>query len=180
MPVACRLLRRLRHASLYLLLLSPACTLAADGAFHITQGPLEQALRQWSRQSGDALLFDARELKGLDSTGISGNFDAATALEKLLQGLPVKLLRTPAGVFVVRRQSPSPAIRNPPDKPASAMAASATRTKVEELAPVNVTGTRLPRSSLQTSVSATERGNIASRAWPAHPPSSSLSPMARH
>ena len=158
MPVACRLLRRLRHASLYLLLLSPACTLAADGAFHITQGPLEQALRQWSRQSGDALLFDARELKGLDSTGISGNFDAATALEKLLQGLPVKLLRTPAGVFVVRRQSPSPAIRNPPDKPASAMAASATRTKVEELAPVNVTGTRLPRSSLQTSVAVTVIG----------------------
>src|SRR5690606_11531419 len=88
MPTAGQLLRRLRQTGLYLLLLSPACTLAADADYHIAHGPLAQALRQWSQQSGDALLFDARELKDLQSAGVSGSFTPAGALEKLLQGLP--------------------------------------------------------------------------------------------
>jgi len=163
MPTAGQLLRRLRRTGLYLLLLSPACALAADADYHIAHGPLAQALRQWSQQSGDALLFDARELKDLQSAGVSGSFTPAGALEKLLQGLPVKLLRTPAGVFVVRRQaataSPS---RHPPTSPAAATTATSETRGDVELAPIHVTGSRLPRSSLQSTIAVTviEREDI--------------------
>ena len=57
MAIAGRFLRRLRWTGLYLLLLSPACAIAADARYQIAQGPLEQALRQWSQQSGSPLLF---------------------------------------------------------------------------------------------------------------------------
>ena len=164
MATAGRLLRRLRRTGLYLLLLSPACAFAANAHYHIAQGPLEQALRQWSQQSGDPLLFDARELKGLDSAGLNGNFAASTALEKLLQGLPVKLLRAPSGVYVVRRQAPAPA--KPPHATVSPPATPASPTDEArndvELAPIHVTGSRLPRSSLQSSIAVTviEREDI--------------------
>lgn len=163
MAIAGRFLRRLRRTGLYLLLISPACAIAADANYQIAQGPLEQALRQWSRQSGSPLLFDARELEGLDSAGISGTFASATALEKLLQGLPVKLLRAPSGVFIVRLQAPRTAARPRPTAtpPTPAPSIDEARSDVE-LAPIHVTGSRLPRSSLQSSVAVTviEREDI--------------------
>ena len=163
MPITGQLLRRLRRTGLYLLLLSPACALAADTDYHIAHGPLAQALQQWSRQSGDALLFDTRELKDLESPGINGNFPSAVALEKLLQGLPVKLLRTPSGVFVVRRQADAarPSSRPRPRAATTATPGDGTRADVE-LAPVLVTGSRLPRSSLQSTIAVTviEREDI--------------------
>ena len=163
MAIAGRFLRRLRRTGLYLLLISPASAIAADANYQIAQGPLEQALRQWSRQSGSPLLFDARELEGLDSAGISGTFASATALEKLLQGLPVKLLRAPSGVFIVRLQAPRTAARPRPTAtpPTSAPSIDEARSDVE-LAPIHVTGSRLPRSSLQSSVAVTviEREDI--------------------
>src|SRR5690606_34547926 len=101
--------------------------------------------------------------KDLQSAGVSGSFTPAGALEKLLQGLPVKLLRTPAGVFVVRRQeATAPPPRHPPTSPAAATTATSETRADVELAPIHVTGSRLPRSSLQSTVAVTviEREDI--------------------
>ncbi|MDU7869345.1 MAG: hypothetical protein E7J78_19745, partial [Pantoea sp.] len=66
----------------------------------VGSGPLAPALQQWARQSGIALLFDARELDGLRTAGTHGHRDAAAALKELVAGMPVNILRTPAGGFV--------------------------------------------------------------------------------
>lgn len=49
----------------------------------VGSGPLAPALQQWARQSGIALLFDARELDGLRTAGTHGHRDAAAALKEL-------------------------------------------------------------------------------------------------
>ncbi|WMJ68328.1 TonB-dependent receptor [Stenotrophomonas sp. 24(2023)] len=122
--------------------------------YHIAQGPLVQALQQWARQSGHALVFDARELAGLGSAGISGTLPSMVALQRLTDGLPVTVLQTPSGTIAVRRRTPSPAPAAPAAvarvaaPPAPAVPAPAD----VELAPVHVTGSRLPRTSVQTTL----------------------------
>ena len=155
------LFRRLRRSALCLALLAPLPAMGADTAdtagtvaYRVAHGPLAQALREWSRQGGTPLLFDARELAGLDSAGVSGALTPEAALEKLLQGLPVRLSRSPGGIFTVRRaaaQERAPrALAAAAARPASA-AEPATPAEVE-LAPVHVTGSRLPRTSLQATM----------------------------
>ncbi len=161
------LLRRLRRSMLCLLLLPPAMVQAGEAPvtrFQITHGPLEQALRQWSQQGGERLLFDARELEGLDSPGLHGTLAPASALEKLLEKLPVRLMRSPSGVYVVRREAPpartATVARPPIGAPPLAMPPVAP--PEVELASVHVTGSRLPRTPLQTTVAVTviEREDI--------------------
>lgn len=160
---------RLRRTVLCLALAASAPALAGDSgavAYRVAPGPLVQALRDWSQQGDSALLFDARELAGLDSAGLNGNLPPATALEKLLEGLPVKLARSPTGVFVVRREAA--ASRPPPSAAAAASPAPSPPPPAPdarpdiELAPVHVTGSRLPRTSLQATMAVTviEREDI--------------------
>ncbi|MBH1368326.1 TonB-dependent receptor [Stenotrophomonas maltophilia] len=125
----------------------------------VGSGPLAPALQQWARQSGIALLFDARELDGLRTAGTHGHRDAAAALKELVAGMPVNILRTPAGGFVVRRTRPAPP--SPPSVAARATPAvpsphkSADAPPQVELAPIHVTGSRLPRTSVQTTLPVT-------------------------
>jgi len=158
------LLRRLRRTALCLALVAatPAMAADADTAVHyqVARGPLAQALREWSRQGDTALLFDARELDGLDSAGLSGTLPPRAALEKLLHGLPVRLARSPAGIYTVRRvQAPRPPPRTAAPLARAPEPAAAPQV---ELAPVHVTGSRLPRTSLQATmvVDVLERDDI--------------------
>ncbi len=133
----------------------PAGTLEID----VGAGPLIPALQQWARQSGTALLFDARELDDLRTDGTRGQRDTGASLKLLVAGLPVNILRTSSGAFVVRRVHPEP-----PATPPKAVAAprlphpaprSADTPHQVELAPIHVTGSRLPRSSVQTTLPVT-------------------------
>ena len=58
---------------LALLVAAPPAAIAGDSAaahdYRIDAGPLPSALQQWARQSGIALVFDARELAGLRANG---------------------------------------------------------------------------------------------------------------
>lgn len=123
---------------------------AAAVDYRIAPGPLPAALQQWARQSGIALVFDARELADLRSTGTAGTLAPAAALKQLVAGMPVNILQTPGGGFVVRRHVPvaapaKPAPRAPP------VAAALAPVQVD-LAPIHVTGSRLPRTSVQTTL----------------------------
>ncbi|HDS1123479.1 TPA: TonB-dependent receptor [Stenotrophomonas maltophilia] len=129
---------------------------AATHAYRIDAGPLPSALQQWARQSGIALLFDARELAGLHSDGANTRTDPATALKQLVAGMPVTILRTPSGGFVVRRVSAAPIATTPTPKAVVAPRHDAPRPPPQvELAPIHVTGSRLPRTSVQTTLPVT-------------------------
>ena len=150
------LIRRLRRSALCLALMATMPAMAAADAggtvdYQVARGPLVQALREWSRQGDTPLLFDARELAGLDSAGLRGTLPPQAALEKLLRGLPVKLASSPAGIFTVRRiEAPRPPA--PPAAVPPARAPEPATAPEVELAPVHVTGSRLPRTSLQTTM----------------------------
>ncbi|WP_313435414.1 TonB-dependent receptor [Stenotrophomonas sp.] len=132
----------------------------APAEYRIAAGPLVPALQQWARQSGVSLLFDARELADLRTDGTQGPQDPAAALKQLVAGKPVNILRTSSGAFVLRRHAvttPAPAApaRAPlPPRPAGPGEV--------ELAPIHVTGSRLPRTSVQTTLPVTviEREDI--------------------
>jgi iron complex outermembrane receptor protein len=126
----------------------------ANVDYHIAPGPLAPALQQWARQSGIALVFDARELTGLHTPGADGRQAPAIALKQLVSGMPVNILRTPSGAFVIRRVAASaapparaPTVTSPKPPPPVALAPAQV-----ELAPVHVTGSRLPRTSVQTTL----------------------------
>ncbi|KAF1055461.1 MAG: Vitamin B12 transporter BtuB [Stenotrophomonas maltophilia] len=152
--------RPLLHG-LYCLLLGLALPLLASAggasqAYQIPQGPLAQVLQHWARESGQALVFDARELAGLHSDGVQGTLPAAAVLQKITDGLPLTLLQTPGGALVVRRRpaepapaAPVPAPAPPPRPAARTLAAPPAQV---DLAPVHVTGSRLPRTSVQTTL----------------------------
>ncbi|WP_416058181.1 TonB-dependent receptor plug domain-containing protein [Stenotrophomonas maltophilia] len=137
---------------------APAAPATAE--YRIAAGPLVPALQQWARQSGVSLLFDARELADLRTDGTQGPQDPAAALKHLVAGKPVNILRTSSGAFVLRRHAvatPAPAApaRAPlPPRPAGPGEV--------ELAPIHVTGSRLPRTSVQTTlpVAVIEREDI--------------------
>lgn len=152
------LLRSLLCLSLLVQVL-PAATAGESTAvrdYRISAGPLPSALQQWARQSGIALVFDARELAELHANGTHGMADPASALKQLVAGMPVTILRTPSGGFVVRRIRTAPAAvppvpavvvrrpRTPPQSPPEI-----------DLAPIHVTGSRLPRTSVQTTLPVT-------------------------
>nr|WP_153164483.1 TonB-dependent receptor [Stenotrophomonas nematodicola] len=122
----------------------------ADVGYHIPRGPLAPALQQWARQSQRVLLFDAAELAGLTTPGLDATLEDDAALARLVTGLPVHVLQTTQGVFVVRRvavaPAPVPARRRPAPAPSPVLGAQV------EMAPVHVTGSRLPRSSVQASL----------------------------
>ncbi|PTA73650.1 MULTISPECIES: TonB-dependent receptor [unclassified Stenotrophomonas] len=138
---------------------SPAFATETAGTLDIdvAAGPLAPALQQWARQSGIALLFDARELDGLRSSGSHGRRDVAAALKELVAGLPVTILRTPSGGFVVRRtRATVPAPAEVATRPTLAAPRKAPDAPPQvELAPIHVTGSRLPRTSVQTTLPVT-------------------------
>lgn len=137
----------------------PASATETTGTLDIdvAAGPLAPALQQWARQSGIALLFDARELDGLRSSGSHGRRDVAAALKELVAGLPVTILRTPSGGFVVRRtRAAVPAPAEVATRPALSAPRKAPDVPPQvELAPIHVTGSRLPRTSVQTTLPVT-------------------------
>lgn len=128
--------------------------------YQIAPGPLAAALQQWSRQSGQTLLFDADEVAGLRSPGVHARLAPRQALQQLVDALPIGILQTSAGVFVVRRNAtavpPTPVPATDPVAPPPATPAQL------QLAAVHVTGSRLPRSSVQTTLPVTivERDDI--------------------
>ncbi len=55
-------------------------------SFQITAGPLEDALRQFTRQSGVQVGYDSADVRGRTATAVSGGMSAPEALSKLLTG----------------------------------------------------------------------------------------------
>lgn len=52
----------------------------------ISAQPLDQALQEFSRQTGMQVIFFSSLTSGIQSQGVTGKYTVATALEKLLAG----------------------------------------------------------------------------------------------
>ncbi|MET1756119.1 TonB-dependent receptor [Novosphingobium sp. RD2P27] len=68
--------------------------------------PMDRALEQLARQSGSDILFTRAAVDRLDAPALSGEFDAETAVRRLIAGKPLRVVRDSRGALIV---SPSPA-----------------------------------------------------------------------
>lgn len=75
-------------------------------AIHQPAQPLAESLRAVARQTGASLIFDPKAVQGLTSGSISGQFSAAEAIGKLIQGTGLALTVQPDGSLVVRPAAP--------------------------------------------------------------------------
>jgi TonB-dependent receptor len=82
--------------------------------------PMDRALEQLAKQSGTDILFTQDAVKGLNAPSLSGEFNAETAVRRLVQGTPLVVTQDSAGALIVRRRRPSDApemTSAPPEEP---------------------------------------------------------------
>ena len=83
---------------------SGSATSAKAQAYSIPAGPMESALNDFARQTGQKLSFDAAEVKGFTTPGLTGNFMAQDGLNRLLSGSELEAIPEPGG-YVIRRST---------------------------------------------------------------------------
>ncbi|MET4896912.1 TonB-dependent receptor [Sphingomonadaceae bacterium jetA1] len=104
------------------------CTAVAIGAvapasaqsltqFSIGAGPLEPALRAFSRQTGVPVLADSKLLRGRNTAGVAGKRSAENGLQQLLRGTGLAFRRGSDGFIVMAAASPQN-VRPPAAAPA--------------------------------------------------------------
>lgn len=88
-----------------LLLCAPTVTSAQSvyqgRHYEVPAGPLGEALALFARQSGQQMLYSEALVQGRRSAGLSGTYDAGSALTRLLQDTGLSFRRTRPNVFVV-------------------------------------------------------------------------------
>ena len=72
---------------------SPNTGLSAVHSYHIQAGLLEDALKQFSEQSGIKLAFDPALLQGKVTFGLEGAFEVKQALERLLENSGLQVVQ---------------------------------------------------------------------------------------
>ncbi|MHA6718868.1 TonB-dependent receptor [Sphingomonas sp. RS6] len=104
-----------RSAALALTLstLAIATTVEAQAAerrvrIAIAAQPMDRALEQLARQSGSDILFTRDAVAQLTAPALSGEFDAETALRRLIAGKPLTVVRDASGALIVRAQATPP------------------------------------------------------------------------
>jgi iron complex outermembrane receptor protein len=96
-------------------------------AIHQPAQPLADLLRAIARQTGASLIFDPKAVQGLTSGPISGQFSAAEAVGRVLQGTGLELTVQPDGALIVR-SAPGRSGANSPGAPASPASSSTSGT----------------------------------------------------
>ena len=66
---------------------------------------MESALNDFARQTGLKLSFDAAEVKGVTTPGLTGNFMAQDGLSRLLSGSELEAIPEPGGYVIRMLQS---------------------------------------------------------------------------
>ncbi len=123
--------------------------------YDIAQGTLDDALRTLANRANLQLLYSPALVRGKRSAGLQGRFAPAAALARLLtgQGLTAVAVNPNTWLLQSTRNRPERAQRSAPASTTRRADASA-RTETE-LPPVNVVGTRIPRTSYELSMPVT-------------------------
>ena len=74
----------------------------------IAAQPMDRALEQLARQSGSDILFTRASVAQLRAPALSGEFDAETAVRRLIAGTPLTVIRDGSGALIVREQASTP------------------------------------------------------------------------
>lgn len=130
---------------------------AAASSYDISQGSLDQALQAFADRANVQLLYSPSLVRGKRSSGLKGHLVPTTALTRLLAGHGLTAVAVNPNTYLLqpaqeRRQrtrpiTPAPATVRHSRRPAQAAEM--------ELAPVNVIGTRIPRTTFETSTPVT-------------------------
>ena len=104
--------RQLRRSAALALAL---CAVALPAAGHaqgarrvqvsIAAQPMDRALEQLARQSGQDILFTRAAVSGMTAPAVSGAYDAETALRRLTAGTSLSVVRDGSGALIVRPQA---------------------------------------------------------------------------
>lgn len=94
--------------------LAPALALAEPVSFSIPAEPAGRALLDFSRQSGEQVLFSPEDLKGVTARPIRGWFEPSDALSALLDGTPFIARPNGRGTFVITA-APAPRAQAAPE-----------------------------------------------------------------
>ena len=78
---------------------------SANKNFDIAAGSLENALKQFSDQSGVKIFFDPAIVAGLSTQGLVGNYDIQTGLDRLLTGSGLRSASQADGFTLVKSAS---------------------------------------------------------------------------
>jgi iron complex outermembrane receptor protein len=105
-------------------------------ALQIAPQPLQSALLEYSRATNRQIIFSSGDLRGQQTRGARGSYDADVALQVLLDGTDLRAERTPSGAIQVSRRSDA----GPPDPAAAGNVTREAATAIDELV---VTGTRI-------------------------------------
>ena len=124
--------------------------------FDVPSQSLGAALRVFGQTSRQQIIFSEDDVRGKTSPALIGSFTADDGLTRLLVGSGLSVRRTSAGVLYVGRDA------------AASAGSSASAAAAQDVAEVLVTGSRIPRTSTQTSApvtildaeSITERGYV--------------------
>jgi catecholate siderophore receptor len=81
-----------------------SATSATVQSYRISAGPMERALEDFARETGLKLSFDAAEVKGVTTRGLTGNFTAPDGLALLLSGSGLEAFAE-AGGYVIRKST---------------------------------------------------------------------------
>lgn len=118
-----------------------SATTATVQSYSISAGSMERALEDFARQTGLKLSFNAAEVKGITTQGLTGNFTAQDGLGLLLAGSGLEAVAEPGGYVIkkptVAESKPAilppvevsaPAIKGPTDGYMTTKSFGATRT----------------------------------------------------
>jgi outer membrane receptor protein involved in Fe transport len=90
-----------------LIILACAATFSATALadtrhrLEIPPGELTAALQAVAKQSGAELIYSVKQIQGIRTNGVKGNFSPETAVSKLLEGTDLKLIVQPSGVLLI-------------------------------------------------------------------------------
>jgi len=139
-------------------LLSFACSLSlaayaqtdAVRQVSIPAGDLVTALDSLARQSGAQFIYQADQLRGLRTQGVSGSLSTDDALKRLLAGSGFTVHHDASGAMVIVKDD-GPRVPPPSSRSTSTSrrAPAADRAAATKLQAVVVTGSRIPRSQVE-------------------------------
>ncbi len=122
---------------------------AANVNYHVPAGTLDDALKAFADQSHIQLLYSPRLVRGKRSPGLNSTLDKMAALARLLEGHSLAAVPVNANTYIlqpVTRPQPAPRAKASTVQHSQPQGAA----PVQHLGNVSVTGTRIPRTSLET------------------------------
>lgn len=112
--------------------------------YEIPAGSLDEALRAFASQSNLQLIYSSLLVRGKQSPGLHGDFTPTGGLARLLAEHGLTAVAASSNTYLLQGAN------KPTFAPAAAtLPQTAIQTHVTELASVDVTGTRIPRTSLE-------------------------------